>query len=196
MPDGKHLDRVMRLNCFPELHDLFARAHAPAKELTESYSAVWHLRHLMADGDPVRVIHVGDGAHARTGAMFSFLTQARNISVDPDIRHSVVNGWRHKWDVERFAWIPRKVEDVYSVLNAMPASVRTIVTFVHAHVDVDEVLSNLNWHFAFTMSCCHRPIQLSRRYSEIARGQDWSCLSPHREYQVLANVEKQPGENT
>ncbi|MDF3067346.1 MAG: hypothetical protein K0R38_2947 [Polyangiaceae bacterium] len=66
-----YLDRLMRRGCFEALWPLFAKAERPAKELTESYSALVHLRPFMLGPGPYRVLHVGDGAHARTGAMFS-----------------------------------------------------------------------------------------------------------------------------
>src|SRR5437867_4071057 len=64
-PNGDYLDRLMRRECFEALWPLFAKASRPAKELTESYSALVHLRPFMSEAGPHRVIHVGDGAHAR-----------------------------------------------------------------------------------------------------------------------------------
>ena len=43
-PNSNYLDRLMRRNSFAALWPLFAKATRPAKELTESYSALEHLR--------------------------------------------------------------------------------------------------------------------------------------------------------
>src|SRR5689334_24695380 len=85
-----YLDRLMRRECFEALWPLFAKAQRPAKELTESYSALVHLRPFLSGSGPHRVIHVGDGAHARTGAMFSLKTQAHSVSVDPELNLPLV----------------------------------------------------------------------------------------------------------
>src|SRR5882724_11339097 len=80
---SSYLDRLMRRESFAALWPLFAKGEKPAKEMTESYSALEHLRPLIRPGEPLRVLHVGDGAHGRTAALFSIKTRAQNISVDP-----------------------------------------------------------------------------------------------------------------
>ena len=89
-PDGAYLDRLMRRESFQALWPLFAHATRPAKEMTESFSALEHLRPLLTTEGPCRVIHVGDGAHARTAALFALKTQAENISVDPLVNVDLV----------------------------------------------------------------------------------------------------------
>ena len=84
-----YLDRLMRRASFEALWPLFAKATRPAKEMTESFSALEHLRPFLSKGEPCRVIHVGDGAHARTGALFALKTEAENISVDPLINEAL-----------------------------------------------------------------------------------------------------------
>jgi len=182
-----YLDAIMGKNSFVPIHGLFSKAHAPAKELTESYAAFHHLHRFIPRDKPCRIIHVGDGAHARTGGMFSFLTRAENISVDPKI-NSVVGAWRNRWNVQRFSWFAKPIEDVIDHLNELPR-VLTIVTFVHAHVGTDDVLDRLNWDYAYTMACCSPDRQLSKRQRVVSNGDDLSCLSPQRTFQVLINAE-------
>lgn len=185
-PNGDYLDRLMRRESFEALWPLFAKATRLAKELTESYSAVVHLRPLMTGAGPFRVIHVGDGAHARTGAMFSLKTQAHSVSVDPELNLPLIERWRERFGIRRLECRKARIDDVVAELDALPV-MPTFVTFVHAHVDVDDVLSKLRWDAAFTLACCHAHHQLSRRHLVHESGADTSVLSVEREYQVLLN---------
>jgi hypothetical protein len=182
---GDYLDRLMRRASFEALWPLFAKATRPAKELTESFSALEHLRPFMPKGQPCRVIHVGDGAHARTAALFALKTQAENISVDPLINEPLVTAWRERFGVRRFAWHKAAILDVVEQLDALPA-LPVLVTFVHAHVGVDAVLSRLRWDVAYTLACCLPGRQLSREHTPIASGVDSGVLSSGRQYQVLS----------
>jgi len=177
---------LMRRSCFEALWPLFAKAQRPAKELTESYSALTHLRPFMSGAVPYRVVHVGDGAHARTGAMFSLKTQAHSVSVDPQLNLTLVEEWRERFGIRRLDCRKARIQDVAEELNALPV-MPTLVTFVHAHVSVDDALSQLRWDAAFTLACCVPGKQLSRRYQLHESGVDMGVLSESREYQVLVN---------
>ncbi|MFK7991254.1 MAG: hypothetical protein AB8I08_34885 [Sandaracinaceae bacterium] len=184
--NGHYLDRLMRRESFAALWPLFAKAPKPAKELTESFSALVHLRpHLPAEG-PCRVIHVGDGAHARTAALFALKTKTENISVDPLINVDLVEDWRERFGIRRFSSQKARIADVTDQLNLLPP-MPVLVTFVHAHVHVDEVLDGLRWDAAFTLACCVPGHQLTTTRVPHASGEDLSVLSPHRHYQVLVN---------
>lgn len=184
---GDYLDRLMRRASFEAVWPLFAKATRPAKELTESFSALEHLRPFMPKGQPCRVIHVGDGAHARTAAMFALKTKAENISVDPLINEPLVTAWRERFNVRRFSWHKANIFDVIEQLNALPA-LPVLVTFVHAHVAVDAVLSRLRWDVAYTLACCLPGHQLSRLHAPVASGADPRVLSSGRQYQVLSKA--------
>lgn len=181
---SEYLDRLMRRRSFEALWPLFAYAEKPAKEMTESFSALQHLRPFMTAETPERVIHIGDGAHAGTAALFALKTPCENISVDPAINEELVGNWQRRFDVERFAWLKAPIEDVLGQLNALPRR-RVLVTFVHAHVDVDETLGRLEWDVAFTLSCCLPGKQLSHTWHCAAQGEDAHVLSEGRRYQVL-----------
>lgn len=183
----RYLDRLMRRKSFEALWPLFASAQKPAKEMTESYSALAHLRPYMRAVGPLRVVHVGDGAHCRTGAMFSLKSGAENISVDPEVNEPLVAAWRDRFGIRGLAWRKASVFDVVEELNALPP-MRTLVTFVHAHVSVDEVLRVLRWDAAFSLSCCVPGKQASREHLVVRSGLDWAVLSPDRRYQVLVRV--------
>ncbi len=181
---GDYLDRLMRRASFAALWPLFAKATKPAKELTESFSALAHLRPLIRASEPLRVLHIGDGAHARTAALFSLKTRAENISVDPLVNEPLVEAWRTQFEVRRFEWRKSSIEDAALELAQLPP-MRTLVTFVHAHVNVDRVLGLLNWHAAFTLACCLPGIQLSATHRIHHSGLDLNVLSAGRSYQVL-----------
>jgi hypothetical protein len=185
-PDAGYLDRLMRRQSFEALWPLFSNAQKPAKEMTESFSALEHLRPLMNDRQPCRVIHVGDGAHARTAALFALKTKAENISVDPSLNVALVERWRDRFGIRRLSWRKAAIEDVTEQLNALPP-LPVFVTFVHAHVPVDEVLARLRWQAAFTLACCVPGHQLSQLHTPHQSGEDFSVLSPDRRYQVLVN---------
>ena len=174
----------MRRESFAALWPLFAKCEKPAKEMTESYSALVHLRPLIRPGEPLRVLHVGDGAHARTAALFSIKTGAENISVDPQLNEPLVEAWRDLYGIERFAWRKARIETVAAEIAKLPR-MRTFVTFVHAHVGVDRVLALLRWDAAFTLACCTPTSQLSERHRIRHSGSDSNVLSPGRTYQVL-----------
>jgi hypothetical protein len=176
----------MRRGCFEALWPLFAKAQRPAKELTESYSALVHLRPFMKGQGPYRVLHVGDGAHARTAAMFSLKTRAHNVSIDPQLNVALVDEWRERFGIVRLDCHKARIQDVAAELNALPP-MPTLVTFVHAHVAVDDVLAQLRWHAAFTLACCTPRKQLSRLHVRHA-GSDLNVLSSGRQYQVLCNA--------
>ena len=174
----------MRRESFAALWPLFAKGDKPAKEMTESFSALEHLRPLIARGEPLRVLHVGDGAHARTAALFSIKTEAQNISIDPVLNEPLVAAWRDEFKITRFDWRKSRIEAVAAELCALPP-MRTLVTFVHAHVRVDHVLSLLRWDAAFTLACCLPHSQLSATHRVHHSGSDSNVLSVGRRYQVL-----------
>lgn len=179
-----YIDAIMRKNCFPELHELYTLANAPAKEFTESYAALHHLRRSLVTHPYATILHIGDGAHCRTGAMFAFMSGANNISIDPIVNEDVVDRWITKYDVKRLKYYKSKVEEV----NLEKYTAPTIVTFVHSHVDTDAVLNRIpNWVAAYVNPCCDPGTQLSKRIV-VDEGYDWSILSPERQYQVILNT--------
>lgn len=174
----------MRRGSFEALWPLFAKATRPAKEMTESYSALEHLRPYLPAA-PCRVVHVGDGAHARTAALFALKTDADNVSVDPVLNEALVDAWRAKFGIRRLAWQRANIYDAIERLNALP-EMPVLVTFVHAHVHVDAVLARLRWSVAYTLACCVPGKQLSERHEVLASGEDPHVLSSGRRFQVLA----------
>jgi hypothetical protein len=94
------------------LMPLFAKACDPAKEWTESFSAWYHMRKWLKE--PTMVLHVGDGAHARTAALFAFHSAHENVSIDPEAKPEVVSTWQNeiKLTVQRLYIDKARIEDV------------------------------------------------------------------------------------
>lgn len=168
------------------LWPLFAKATKPAKELSESFSALAHLRPLMKCVGPSRVLHVGDGAHARTAALFAVKTAAENISIDPLINEPLVRSWRDEFGIERFEWRKSRLDRAAAGLNAL-SGLPVFVTFVHAHVSIDLELASLRWDAAFTLACCTPGSQLTSKIVAHEGGSDHHVLSEDRTFQVLIN---------
>lgn len=176
----------MRRQSFQVLWPLFSKATKPAKELSESFSALEHLRPLMKCVGPSRVLHVGDGAHARTAALFAVKTSADNISIDPLINEPLVRAWRDEFGIERFAWRKSRLDGQAAALNDL-TELPVFVTFVHAHVNIDRELAGLRWDAAFTLACCTPGSQLTRTITPHEGGDDPCVLSEDRTFQVLIN---------
>lgn len=182
-----YLKKIMRSDSFETLWKLFKHANDPAKELTESYAALHHLRHWQNVLN-VTVLHVGDGAHCRTGAMFALMTKHNNVSIDPIADKSgIATEWGKQYNIQRFGWATEKIEDWVARCIEAPTfhwGPKFLVTFVHAHVDVDAVLKRLGnrWIAAYTNACC----QPQRQLGTVGETRtDWAILSPERRYKVL-----------
>jgi hypothetical protein len=187
MPTCKYLDAVMKLRCFPALIDLFRQNQHPAKELTESFSAFHHLREYAESEIPV--VHVGDGAHCRTGAMFGFLTKSPNISIDPVVVEHKVNEWIDKWDVKRVAYRKIRIEE-FELDVFKRVTDKVILTFVHSHVNSKEVIQmfesqGIEVVAAYVSACCEPDRQLTL---DVPVQTDWNILSAERQIQVYKKV--------
>lgn len=184
-----YLRALWRSKSAVPLMALFRRANDPPKEWTESYAAFRHLRPWL---DPARlVLHIGDGAHCRTGGLFAFHTRHENISIDPAVSPEVMRKWQDEVGlvVERLRWF--RAEATRDLLRGVGRP-GMLLTFVHAHVDTLEVLGSLpsgSWDAAYTLACCEAGRQLVKPGNSVARitkeGDDHCVLSPDRRYQVL-----------
>lgn len=182
VPTADYLNSLMKKDSFIALWDLFKLAHAPAKEMTESYAALSKLKKYLKPG--ITIVHVGDGAHCRTAALFAFLTKTNNIAIDPVVNTKVIEDWKKEWNVERFHYFKSKVENI--CLDSLNPS---ILTFVHAHVDVDKILNSCStWKLAYTLSCCLPSKQLSHNYPILKEGKDFCVLGHKREYQLIKSL--------
>lgn len=192
--NSHYLRQLVRTKSFPALQPLFEVAQDPAKEWTESYAALSHLRPWLYDGNEYITLHVGDGKHCRTGALFAFNSKHLSVSIDPAIDVRRMHDWRDNFDVQRFLcfsmtdrqWLSLRLPEFLKQRR------KFLVSFVHAHVNVAEFLSALpdgSWAAAYTNACCEKSRQLvahdNPRIKIHKSGDDWSILSQERSYQVL-----------
>lgn len=190
--DSRYLNHALKSRSIEPLAALFSKAGDAAKEYTESCSALSKLE-KWAD-IPRNVLHVGDGAHARTATLFAYHTRHNNYSVDPAIvKCTVWYEWASVYNPQRVTLCPQTIEDFLQeppqwLFDGPPL----LLTFVHAHVSTEAVLASLpsgSWAAAYVSACCEPKTQLIKVGSDIARvvksGQDWGILSPKREFQVV-----------
>lgn len=157
------------------------------KELTESLAVFGaidtHLKHLQRRDTNITFVCIGDGKWSRTAIIFSFLTGWRCISVDPQIPDGFDSG--SKVEVHS-----AKIEDI-----KIECSDLTIVTFVHAHVDLEPSLRSLQLPPGGKLSvvsipCCkwhrrHATLLESRPDAEYI---DYAIHSPHNLIRIWADV--------
>jgi hypothetical protein len=189
VPHTGYIDSLARKDCFQELWSLFRYATAPFKEMSESYSAYKHLKpwHKLED---ITVIHIGDGAHCRTAALFALMSKHDNISIDPDIHVERVRDWQERHRIVRFSWFKGKWQDFdFSSLKGR----KVLFTFVHAHVESWRVLlsamtigAGIDVLGAYVSACCLPGTQLTLPTESF---DDWGILSPNRRCQVWGKPE-------
>jgi hypothetical protein len=195
IPTSKYLDAILRKNCFEELWELFKLADQPAKELTESYAFISNMKKIINLNNS-SIFHIGDGAHARTGIMCSYLTKTFNISIDPSINHNLKK-FLEKWKTNNFLYYAEKYEDF--VKNHL-----TIVTFpyilscVHAHIDLKELVQVFpDWSYLYSNICCYpekqtfsKKFMLENNISLVMDKIDFGILSPQRRVVIYKNNNK------
>jgi hypothetical protein len=139
-----------------------------------------HLHLLGLDG-----VYVRDKATGRI-VFHALGTRTRaevaSVAVRTESNVPLVETWPDRFGIRRLDFRKARIEDVIAELDALPV-ISTLVTFVHAHVAVDDVLSRLRWDAAFTLACCHVRRQLSRSDRVRASGTDMRVPSPARDYQ-------------
>lgn len=181
----KYADKLLRSRSFEELWHLFKDAESPLKEMTESYAALKHMRSIIAPNHKT-FIHIGDGARARTGALFAFHSRSFNISIDPVIHMNKINQWINKYNVFNFHPIDDKYEK-QTFINEIDDPINIIC--VHAHVDLEEMDQKIPaWKYLYSNPCCYYEKQtFSEEYMKnnsiklIKNTIDWGILSEKRE---------------
>jgi hypothetical protein len=166
LPHYKYVDKVMRSNSFEELWWRFKEAESPIKEISESYAAFHHVRDFCQVNN-FTWLHIGDGGHTRTAAIFSFFSKSLNFSIDPALNLDKFNNW-----IELFKSRGRNITGIVPtkcrfgevndghILKEMdnykiPNSGYNI-TCVHAHVNLEEVDKHFPyWTYLYTNPCCH-----------------------------------------
>jgi len=176
-PSARYFDEFINLKCAPDL--LKCGFFPNAKELTESMAAFNAVRtyirpHNFEDFRNTLLIDVGSGKKPRTAALFACRTMWECISIDPALNVS-----KHEFQFRHMQYRAEKIEDspIFS------AKSRIIVTAVHAHVDLKEVVKHVKapeiWIVA--IPCCE-PLEMDvepdYQYADIG------CWSPKNEVKI------------
>jgi len=193
LPHHKYADRVLRSNSYEELFWRFKDAESPIKEVTESYAALSNLKKICIISN-ANWLHIGDGAHTRTAAIFAFFSKENNnFSIDPALNIEKFDAWQKRYNVSGIIPVKKKFQDfshrdMCELLNTSFIPTYNICC-VHAHVKVEEVDKQFPyWTYFYTNICC-LPAQQSfseaymkeHNIVEILRKQDMGILSHQRE---------------
>ena len=192
LPHTLYVDWLLKRSCFEELRELFIDCDHPAKEISESYSAYHQLKRICKISN-LNWLHIGDGSRARTAALFTFLTKAKNISIDPNIRVDILSNWRDKWNVNNFDYYNCKFENFDYQENS---DKEYSITCVHAHVNLEEVDKKFpNWKYLYTSVCCYPSKQkFNEEYMkdnniiEIVHKLDMGIISERREIVIYKKL--------
>lgn len=159
-----YANKVLKSSSYEELRELFVNTQEPVKEITESYACLYHMSrigckdHRMAgDLRGYTCLHIGDGSWCRTGAIFTFLSKSKNISIDPDAsKTGRMDKWIETWKVRNFEFHSKRVEDTDLVIDTP-----YIITNVHSHAPMESVLEKYNKaDYIYVNPCCMRTSQI------------------------------------
>ena len=171
LPHTKYVDKVLRSNSFEELWSRFKDAESPSKEISESYAAFSNLKKI-CNISANTWIHIGDGGHTRTAAIFAFFSKSLNLSIDPAINEEKYSNWYNKFKPkgimacpQRYEYVPEhsieKVIDHKSVEDEYLYSTIYSICLVHAHVKIEEVDKQYpHWTYLYTNPCCKPETQM------------------------------------
>jgi len=147
----KYVRKLLRMQCYSQLHYLFYQSgKKTTKEISESYAAYFHMRSNDIIVDDYTNVHIGDGHTCRTGALFSFVSKSKNISIDPNINKDKMALWKRREKPQNFKWYKNLFQDVKLELEEPYNFV-----CVHAHVgliDIDK--KHPNWSYMYSNPCC------------------------------------------
>ena len=189
-----YINSVLNRNCYEELSTLFAKTGNPSKEISESYGAFHHITRAM-DKDGMRMedflnLHIGDGSTARTGALFTFMSKSKNVSIDPLTNFIFMVKWKQRYRVRNF----NAIKGIWQ--NSIVKTNKKInIVLVHSHVNTFDIMSAYpDWHYAYVNPCCMKDKQIltvkqieKNDISIVIAGEDLKITSPQRQVFVYRN---------
>lgn len=189
-----YINSVLSRNCYEELSTLFAKTNNPSKEISESYGAFHHIIKAM-DKDGMRMedflnLHIGDGSTARTGALFTFMSKSKNISIDPLTNFIFMVQWKQRYRVRNFNAIKSTWQK-----HIIKTDRKINLVLVHSHVNTfDIMIAYPDWHYTYVNPCCMKNKQIlttkqleKNSISIVIAGDDPKITSPQRQVYVYRN---------
>lgn len=197
----RYIDKVLSSNCFEELRHLFINADSPTKEISESFAAYRHIINTIGHKalNDSTVLHIGDGSMCRTGALFTMFSRSTNYSIDPVVAVPKMQKWMLDWNIKRFSFASitfQEFSEVFWSIDKETKNKPVIITCVHAHVDLKEVIKHFpNWSIIYSNPCCYDNQHFENKIFGFQNGietvvekEDWGILSEKRKVFVYKNT--------
>lgn len=195
---NEYVRKILKKNCYSELHELFVKTTNPVKEITESYAAFENLLSVIEweKFNTYLFLHIGDGSKCTTGALFSFMSESVNFSIDPGIHTKVLDEFIERHKVERFMYFPVKWEEYKEKYSGLREKYKTNLVMVHSHVDTKEIMKSFpGWEYAYVNPCCFPrrqtlSLQEQKRMGVkcILNGRDENIMSEKNEVFIYQNM--------
>lgn len=156
MSANKYHTRFLESYSAENLVALFSRYKKSAKEVTESYAMVVAYREYLTRNDTVCVV-VGDGGSPRTGAFLAYYTNAKVISIDPNM--NMTHWAEHKnkqakmgFPVKNLTVVQGNVEDFSIQLKEHQ---HCCLVYPHSHADMRRIqVVGTKSVSCISMPCC------------------------------------------
>lgn len=152
-----YVSRMLKKNCYSELHELFVETANPAKEITESYAAYENLLSVIGweEFNKFVFLHIGDGSRCTTGTLFSFMSGSTNFSIDPKINREALDNFMKNHEVRRFDRFIMKWEEYKEKYSNLRKDLHLGLIMVHSHVNVKEIMRSFpKWEYVYVNPCC------------------------------------------
>ena len=158
-PTNRYVDRVLTSNSFEELHSRFKNYKRPSKEISESFAAMANLRKVCRVDD-YTWLHIGDGPHFCTAAIFAFFSKSCNWSIDPKLDSASFYWWMGKFNVQNCFPYGFKYEEFSKECSHFIEKEKIGITCIHAHVKLNEVDKHFpKWSYLYSNVCCFKDQQ-------------------------------------
>lgn len=181
-----YVSHFLSLNSAVDLLPLFrVGQHNTAKEIAESWAMLQAVFTKLRDDTKkgkVRIVVVGDGATARTGALFAYMTKWNVWSIDPAFRDDPTAGVT----VDRLQTFKKRIEDM--PITEFEEDV--IIVMPHSHANVDVVLDRIRSKKKRSLvvsPCCLPGTQLPRHKTPI-QYRDEKMLTAKNEIYVYRKI--------
>lgn len=182
----KYITKFMLLNSAVDLLPLFQRCRKRMlKEITESWAMYEALKKLDTHYGKTfvkpRIIVVGDGVNARTGALLAYLTKYKVWSIDPQFDDKPVGDVL----VDRLQTFKCRVEDMAPRTFQEPI----VIIMLHSHAYAPTVLKTFNSEKGRDLiicPCCNRGTGLDQQ-SDI-RYRDEYMLSEENFVRIFCGI--------
>lgn len=186
-PTPRYFDELLKCKCAMDLVDPRRKLFPNAKEITESFAAFNAVRRIVGGhqfgNDKIQMVDVACGVRPRTAAVFAMRTKWLCHAVDPKLKIMA-------YGIDRLILYNDAIERHF-----FESDDPIIVTMVHAHVDVDVVLSSIRSPriIVVAIPCCYdilsRDLKPRLQYHDMGI---WSGCRDVSVYDIRTELENKP----